>query len=88
MTALKNKLYYTRTQKGLSQKDISEMYQREFGEKLSVRNIRLIETFEKNPSSKVMLNLAELLTVSFDYLMDRADTPEEELLMHKKGLRE
>lgn len=85
---MKNKLYYIRTQRNLTLKDVSELYFQRFGEKLPVRKLIQIEAGDFMPSLYVYLNLAELFDVTIDYLLCRSDTPDEEVRMHQKGFVE
>ena len=85
---MKNRLYFIRSQKALSLKDVSTMYTLRFGEKLSTRTLGKIESGNATPTPEVFMNLADLLEVTLDYLLCRSTTPEEELRMHQKGLVE
>lgn len=85
---MQNRLYSIRTQKGLSLKAVSELYQLRFDEKSPVRKLRQIEAGDFTPNLYVFLNLADLLEVTLDYLLCRSDAPDEEVRMHQKGLLE
>ena len=85
---MKNRLYFIRTQKSLSLKDISAMYALRFGEKLPARTLGKIESGDASPTPEVFINLAELLDVTLDYLLGRSKAPDEELRMHQKGMVE
>ncbi len=85
---MKNRLYFIRTQKGLSLKAVSEMYFQSFGEKLPARKLSQIEAGDITPSLYVYLNLAELFDVTLDFLLCKSDAPAEEVRMHQKGFVE
>ncbi|MBQ4159313.1 MAG: helix-turn-helix transcriptional regulator [Clostridia bacterium] len=85
---MKNRLYFIRTQKALSLKDVSTMYAVRFGEKLSARILGKIEAGDVSPAPEVFMNLADLLDVTIDYLLCKSDTPDEELRIHQKGMVE
>ena len=81
---MKNKLYYIRSQRGFTLKDVSEQYFIHFGEKLSAKKLGQIEEDKITVPVEIYVNLAELFEVTLDFMLDRADAPDEEVRMRKK----
>ena len=85
---MKNKLYYIRTQRGFTLKDLSEQYTLHYGEKISPGKFAKIEEDKTDVPLEVYLNLADLFDVTLDFMLNRTDAPDEEVCMRRKEFRE
>ncbi len=81
---MNNKLYYIRTQRGLSLKDVSEQYFIRYGEKLSPKKLGQLEADKITVPVDIYLNLADLLEVTLDFMLDRTNAPDEEVRIRQK----
>ena len=81
---MKNKLYYIRSQRGFTLKAVSEQYFIHFGEKISPRKFGQIEEDKITVPVDIYYNLAEMFDVTLDFMLDRADAPDEEVRMRRK----
>ena len=69
MSALSERLMQLKTERKLLQKDIAK------GAKIALRTYQYYERAEREPSSSVLIALADYFNVSLDYLVGRSDNP-------------
>lgn len=70
MTTLSERLIQLKNEKNLLQKDIAR------DNNLSLRAYQYYEHGQSDPTSSVLLKLADYFGVSIDYLVGRTDNPE------------
>ncbi len=85
---MQNRIRYIRTEQNLTLKDVCNLYTVRFNQKLSVQTLRKIETNAYEPAFAVYLNLADIFEVTVDFLLCRADAPQEEVRFRAKGMIE
>ena len=85
---MKNNLYYIRTENAFSLKDLSEQYFLHYGLKISPAKFGKFEKGKIDLPIEVNLNLADLFDVTLDFMLARTDTPDEEVRMRYKALKE
>ena len=69
MTALKDRLIQLRNEKKLMQKEAAELIG------LSIPGYQRYEYGTRNPTSDVLIKIADFYNVSLDYLVGRSDDP-------------
>lgn len=69
MANLDERLQQLRSEKNLLQKDIAK------DNNLSLRAYQYYERGQSDPTSKVLIKLADYFNVSLDYLVGRSDNP-------------
>ena len=70
MATLSDRLQQLKTEKKLLQKDIAK------DNNLSLRAYQYYERGERNPTSDILIKLADYFNVSLDYLVGRSNDPE------------
>ncbi len=70
MATLSERLQYLKKENNLLQKDIAK------DNSLSLRAYQYYERGQSDPTSSVLLKLADYFNVSIDYLVGRTDNPE------------